>query len=897
MTHPFQWSLFVGPAWQPSTNPTYFSWTGFTVGGASAIDFGSTLTSTLNSGATSAVLAAAASFASAGGIWVGPNGAGQAWEYMPYTGKSSNTLTGLVRESTADREHNGVHSSGATVRQWLKISSNDGRLRVRMSLDDLLVATDWQFEVSGIAAPQVAFRPFHLAILQARFAVTGNLLTQFVGFLDASSIRDDAKRVRTWSARVMSMASLLRRIQVDGVRVGDFDLAVHGSASSSIVLGAAHKERNVGDFVAANPSFEANNVLDEDDDSLWIGDRIIGTDETPTGYEGISQAYINPPNTINGGTRWIEIINRDTASVDLVVWDADANAEYILDIASQALGTHDRYIVAENAVRFAAENPSQQAAFIFDVSGSDNPNWFDHVRAHGGAIALRTMGANYSSAVYWGSIDHDDTEWDPDGWTGPSLPAPSFDQTMRYKMLDAGHTNTKDDWEVSRRQSPGYTIEDNNLGEQAWIAVTLPSMGLILHENITNTTPGAGATLLIDGQDGPSTDGLPASGTLVVGDERISYSAKVAGGVTVSARGASSTTAANHVAGDAIFLVFSQGGRETITDALPLKELKWERWGGTVYPSNFKWRYSALEARTPDEEQHEDDYEVTNTYTSQSAASHTQSLSNNRAATVLLEIQKMTVNAARPRVNRLKALVDPAYFDASQWLSGGETVEELIEQIAVNAGISTSLVLVTGGGAAPLGFTTAIDNAWSVMASVAELGGSWIQTTRASKLEVFPDDFWVESVGGYTPAYTWDVDNVHSVEMIRNGGAQVSQVKITWETPDGNDGGVAVWPTTKADLGAVLEMGPLYFATEAGAILAARKRYYLSRYPYEFMVTLAEGDLDVEPRQIGLLEWKFANDMQNVGRHLLIRQVEHYVEQQTLHTVIFGIQIDRESDG
>jgi hypothetical protein len=125
----------------------------------------------------------------------------------------------------------------------------------------------------------------------------------------------------------------------------------------------------------------------------------------------------------------------------------------------------------------------------------------------------------------------------------------------------------------------------------------------------------------------------------------------------------------------------------------------------------------------------------------------------------------------------------------------------------------------------------------------------------------------------------------------------VSQVKIRWETPDGSDGGVAMWPSVPDKLGSVQEIGTLYFATEAGATLAARKRYYLTRYPYEFMVTLAEGELDVEPRQVGLLQWQFANDMQATSRLLLIRQVQHYVEGQTLGTVLHGIQIDRESDG
>jgi len=896
MTHPFQWTLFVGPAWEPADSAFYTSWTGFVIGLSSTIDYQTTLASALNSGVTSATLTNGGSFPTAGGLWIGPNGSGQAWEYVPFTGRSGNTISGMVRESTADREHNGVHSAGAVVRPWLKINQNDGRLRVNMSLDEMMVSTDWQFEVSGIAAPQVVFRPFHLAVIQGRAAASGSLLDTFVGFLDASTIRDDAKRVRKWSARVGSVAHLLARIEVDGVRMGDFDAVTHGSARSSTALGAAHKERWSGDFVAANPSFDADGVLDDDDDTVWIGDRMIGTDEPPGSFDGISQIYISPPLSVNAGARWLEFINHDTASVELVAWNRDTASVGVLDIPSVTMNAGERFIVAENAARFLAENPSQEATQIFDVSGSDNPGWFNNLKPAGGAVAFNFFG-NKSSAVYWGDVDQSDTGWAPDGWTGAAMAAPGYDETMRYKMLDSGHVNTKDDWEVSRRQSPGYTIEDNNLGEQAWIAVDLPSMGLALHEDITASAPGAGATLLIDGQNGPSTDGLPSSGTLVVGDEYITYSAKVSGGVTVSARGASGTTAAAHVAGDAIFVVFTQATRTTITDALPLKSLTWERSGGTIYLSNFKWRYSALRARTPDEEQHEDDYEVTNTVTSHATSSHTQTLTDNRAATVLLEIQKMTIDPARPRVNRLKALVDPAYFDSGQWLSSGETIEELIEQIAVNAGLSSAIVVTTGGGATPGGFTTARDKAWAVMASAAEMGGSYIRVERDSQISVAPDDFWIEAVGGYTPLATWTRDEIANVEWSRRSGGQVSQVRITWETPDGSDGGVVAWPSTPDKLGSVLELGTWYFATEAGATLAARKRYFMTRYPAELVVTLAAGNLAVEPRQIYGIQWRFADDMQDFDRLVLVRQVEHYVEKQTLGTVLYGIVIDRESDG
>lgn len=896
MTNPFQWTWYIGPAWHRPDSPYFLDWSAYNLEATTNLAYQSTLASTMSSSDTTLTMASGASFPAAGGLWVAPNGSGQAWEYVDYFNKFTNLFTGVVREPAADREHNGVHSSGAVVKQWWQVVGNDGQLRVDMSSGDDMTTTEWQIQVSGVTVPQVAFRQFHISVLQYRNAVTGSLKNLFVGFLDASSIQDDLRRVRPWTARILSIVGLLKKNQVDGVRVGDFDAAQHGQMRSSVVLGAAHKERWTGDFVAANPSFAADVVQSDDNDAIWINDRLVGTVEDPASYDGISQIYINPPLSSNAGTKWIEFINHDTASVELWAWDADLATTTILTLPTETLGGGDRMIVAENAERFQAENPSQQAVVIFDVSGSSEAGWFNRLKAHGGAVTFHFGGGKYGD-IYWGDVTETDTGWGSVDWNGPSMPAPGYDQTMRWKSYDHGHTNTKDDWEVTWRQSPGYPIQDNSRGEQAWIAVDLPSLGLVLHDDITSTDPASGHTLLIDGQNGPSTDGLPSSGTVVVGDEYISFSAKVAGGVTVSSRGASSTTAAAHVKGDAVLIVFSQASRTTITDALPLTALIWERKNGTIYPKDFKWRYSALQARTPDTEQHEDDFEVTNTITGATASSHTQNLTNNRAKTVLLEIEKMTTDPARPRINRFKAMVDPGYFASANWLSGGETIETLIKQIGLNTGMPSGALSVTAGGATPTGFITAVDKAWSVMASAAELGGSWIRTKRDSKLVIAPDTFWLQSVGSYSALATWDESIIADCKLIKNGGGQVSQVKLTWKTPDESDGGTVVWPATPDAIGAIQEIGPFYFATETGATLAARKRYYLSRYPDELEVTLAAGDISVEPRQIYLVQWPFADDMQPINRLMLVSTASHGVNKRILDTLVHGIVIDRESDG
>ena len=97
-----------------------FEWTPANLEDTAALD------ATLTDGATTITLDNVP-FDAAGGAWIGLNGAGEAWEYITYTGKNSTQLTGCTREPSATREHNGVHTGGATVRQWWLLRTTAAR--------------------------------------------------------------------------------------------------------------------------------------------------------------------------------------------------------------------------------------------------------------------------------------------------------------------------------------------------------------------------------------------------------------------------------------------------------------------------------------------------------------------------------------------------------------------------------------------------------------------------------------------------------------------------------------------------------------------------------------------------------------------------------------------------
>ena len=201
MTHYVEWRAYVGPMWTADTDATFWNWaSALTLDATYAPESAiapTTLASTLSAGATSAVLTDASTWPSAGSAFVGPNGSGQSWERISWTGKSTNTLTGVTRE-TVDSEQSGVHSAGATVRFWWPLDKNDGTLSYVSQFDDRYVLRDWSLELAGLAFPHVALRNQSLVLVQWRWDTgsgLGSWQNACVGWLDSTQGRDDAERI------------------------------------------------------------------------------------------------------------------------------------------------------------------------------------------------------------------------------------------------------------------------------------------------------------------------------------------------------------------------------------------------------------------------------------------------------------------------------------------------------------------------------------------------------------------------------------------------------------------------------------------------------------------------------------------------------------------------------
>lgn len=879
---------FVGPKWQPTTSAQFFDWSAYDLGAADTLDFATALTATLSSGATSASVSSAAAFASSGGLWIGPNGTGQAWEYIEYGSKTSTSFAGLVRESTTYREHNGIHTSGAAVRQWMPVDTNNGRLRIVRELNDELCATSWYAELAGVRFPQRCMRNDHVIVIQQAATPGGAWTNMLVGFLDAPAVADAWEKRGEWRVRIGSIASVMGATQAPGVRVGEWDIAREGTATSSPIIPGAHKEFETSGFDHTLRSFEAGNAIDGRTDTLWIADEMIGTPNEPGAYEGVTQMYINPtPSLGRKGFRWLQIEGADYTSAQLHVYDPIKDEGYFVTPGVN-VESGEILIICENEALFMRENPCAAPDHVYDLSTTDTPDFFEWCQPSGGGI-MKLAGGVITNVLLWGTQTAPPSLWDGGSFTGDPAPAPGIDQTMRRLHSASGTEGEK--WEVSRRQAPGHHIENND--DEVWIQVSLPAMELRLGAAIDSDDTTIG---LVWG-DTPSTNGLPSSGSMLIDDEWVSYTAKSNGNVTGCTRGAHGSTAAAHAKDGKVYVRHDINGDAdyAAVDGYPIKTTAWANDAGGVstIERTLLWS-SGPDKRTPDDSLHERDYPKTdfqNDTVASDSITHSPAI---RPRTVMMQFETLATDPARPRLSRLECWVDPAFWDSASWVWVG-TVEDTLTTLAAHAGVPEGALTTTAGGYETDGHATAADAVWPVMVDLADFGNGYIAIALDSKLTHRPNWIWSTAVGSYTPSYTWAAVDVARVEKVWQRGASVGQIKLNWATVAGEEQDPVTYPATADPTGRVEEIGPFLYPNSTAATLAARKRYFLSKYPYTALVQLAEGNLSVNPGAVASLAWQFDEEMQPIDRLYLTKSVEHLIEGGAVVTTINLIEIDREA--
>lgn len=853
----------------------HYDWSGLNLGTSFSLGSATSTTGQV-SGATTLAIASATGFGTAGGVWVGPNGTGQAWEYEQYTARSGTTLT-VVRESTTDREHNGVHTSGAQVYQFYPVTTNDGQLTITDECDENVSTITWRATLSGVKAPQHVMRNGHVVVVTSN-SNGGSYTIALVGFVESPTITDDKRRDAEWSLNVVSSAALVAEVEARGVRVGDADLADAGSASSVQELVLPYDERHSGDFTQANPDLSASSAIDNNLNTLWIAEHFTGTDywtnapfatnNDPENGDDLAFAhiYVNPPLAAGAGARFIELRVRSNTYVRgyaLYAANGGSGAEAWLFNGPGDVEDGGSIFLVEDEEAFARLNPLASSAAIYE-----NRTFFTNaINAAGGELWLRIGELNsWRNRVRWGNgngyVNHPDAP--SRSWSGAAVTAPSVGQTMRYIWTNTS-TTAANHWLTDYVRHAGYNIDND---DPMWIMDTLPGLGLKLAMNMTSSFPGNGEALLINGPDDKlSTDGLPTSGTLFVGDEKISYSSKTSQYVVVSARGASGTTATAHNEDDEVYVMDGS----VPTDAYLISGIGWTR-GGSIYPKWFKIYTSNLigAPRTPDNDDYLNDWTLQDEETNNASNNYFYVLTNTRVKHLLIEIMSMTTDPARPRLNEISAIIDPSLHNSNLWLAADTSAGALISQILINAGIPSGAISHTGTESVAEA-VTADDNAWTVVADLAEYTGVRVTVQRDSKFTIASDIFWTGTPG---TAITWSRSNASSVQKSFRKVSPVSQVILPWKTPDAVSNGKIYYPST-AGRGTKLEKTETLYANESAATSAARRLYYMRLYPFEAQVVAAG---DVSSNRAGeahRVTWQFADDMQSLDRMYVVMSADH----------------------
>lgn len=888
----YDWRAFIGPRYEPADDAARFEW--WTPGN---LEDTVELDATLTDGAATITLAYVP-FDSRGGVWVGPNGSGEAWEYVAYAGATFTQLTGCTREAAAGREHNGVHTAGATVRQWWPAESAGGTLRLSESIDESVIT--WQAEISGWRAVQPALRENHAIVIQTS-TNGGAWATALVGFIRDVRISDDGRKLAEWSFSIVSVATLLQSHRAPGLRIGDFNIAPAAQVRTSTVLADVRRESKSGDFAEANPQISGDSMVDETPGTLWIAEKVMGPAETaanaPSGYNSFaSKIRIHRWPGETDKSRYIEWFMPAGSYQDAYICGANhGSGDNITPIQFNDITATagERIILCEEEETFRRLHPLAADADLREIGSG----FFDALHLDADCIAIYDNNFNgWSQTVAWGSIlkrPHWDSDTEDDS-TGPNMTgstpcvAPAAGQTIRF-YYTAGASETADHFYTDYLEYAGYL---SGAGDPAWAMLTLPEIGLQLDGDITAGAPGAGARLYIADLSGAgSTIGLADSGTVQIGTEQITYNGRTVDSVNVLVRGANGTTAAAHVDGD---LVQTLDGA-TATTAPLVTRIEWQR-AQTPAPSHFVVRTSsAPSALAPGESGYWDDWTVVADVSSHSALDYSLTLgAPARVRHVLIEITRMGANPARPRLNEIRVILSATAYDGAVAMDA-DTVEDVAQELLAGASYNGPSVTVATSGQIIDGITT--DNqasAWEVLASLARYANALVDVRRDGALAVGMNNL---IAGTLTPATTLTAVQAAAVEMVQSGYAGAAQVRLPWRTPDGATVDEVRYPATPATAGEIVELDQSLFPDSTTATYAAIRAYIMRRYPVLWLIECAEEQPTLRPGAVVRVQWQLDSTMQQADRTVIIAAADHELSDGKWATVLQCKQVDRAAPG
>jgi hypothetical protein len=585
----YELRFFVGP------RVDYVDLTEFSFGGAFDTSVETTLAADMDYTDGTVDLVDASGFRASGAVLIEANAAGEVDEFITYESKSINTLSGVKRDFSATGQQ-GVHTIGATVKQWIDVTSYITGCSLGWSRQGNVIV--WEANLPGQNYNRSYFQRDNTIMAQVRFSPAGesggwtDWVVLFFGSITNKNVRDDYKQGGEFTLKVEGPQAYLRSKSIDSHRFGRNNLAENRPVTVSSTLLDVRQEADSGEFTGA-PSVEGANLVDGNLSTLWISQTVpdVTQESRPTGsfYARISEIY--PRHLIgynHADYQWFEIVIGDYAEelgidynslfryffTSLTGWPGIE----LMRTDTGGVKAGDIVLVCSNRKKFEEAFATAKYHKIIDARRqlfNTNGDWMALARSVSWHQYDTGWGTHCNDAVVFGSASYP-VDWPDPGvagedprWSGAAIPLPDYGHSLRRSPTMTTDTGTAADWIEDEYPLPGRHESAN--GE--WASVELPAMTATLAAQLdAGYTTDAELTNL---------DGLTESGRVQIDIEWIDYASldRANNKIVGLTRGVGDTTDATHAASTPVYQV--ENG--VATNTLRISSVAWRR--RTVYNS------------------------------------------------------------------------------------------------------------------------------------------------------------------------------------------------------------------------------------------------------------------------------------------------------------------------
>lgn len=947
----YQFRAWIGGRWTDANDVARYNWQNLTAGDTGT-NFATktTTTSPVIVGVNVIYAASTADFPTAGHLHIEPADTGETWLYCQYTGKTAGTFTGVSWPDGNEIEGINSISTGANLRQFIPLDGDiasdvTGEMTITKTALGQFSGYDWHASISGYHIVRYAIRNHHLIVIEYRTTHNGAWAILLVGWLQSPSWSDRYDHNSPWSVQIVSAAAMYERYEAKGLTVGDRDLGQKSSASAANTLAQPYKERRSGDFTVASPTLSPDQILDGSMSTCWIADQMVGNynfaesnGDPHWDYNNLYDTQVvfsliylqRPPGYDSRGYRFIELTvvpqpPDDTTNLRSH-WIRSEKAglkHLITPLEKHDVEIGEKLLIVENRELFLKDNPTNAAADFAEIT---DPAFWDAIDPAGDTLILtrQNVDQNISHMVSWGNatgVIPQDGDDPGEEWIGPQATAPAPGEALTYVFLGSNGAGTSttpaDYWRTDSNISPGYTIGyyggDNdgwNQGKihEVWLKISIPEIQIYLESDLPANAGSGTVIRLIDGTGEGNTQGLDDAGTIQIGYEQIAYGNKTDDSITITGRGLSGTVAAQHIAGDAILIVYDG----IATASPPIRELKWQR-ARAPYPENFRV-YTANGAlqRVPGDNDWERDWILRDSRVgfvaneSDPEAAYTWAKQFDppiRASHILMVFYGMTTNPSRPRLNRFMINVSPTEYNGVTWMETGQPAALVAGGIITNSGAAP-------GGSMTLYATTLYTHdldvetgpAFSTALDVLDYSHGMMCVGLDSHIYMRPQP-WLQADTLPAPEKTWSRANTVTAQETQPAPGLVRKYRMTYSTPDDPTAEfTAVWPPAGQGPidGNEVEIGPYVASSETAALNSCRWRWQLARVPYQTVIQIKEGGLTLYPCAIHSLAWDFGPHEAPAGprfdRTMVVESIDHFFNHGQVETTLHLMQIGRSTE-